>query len=228
MPPMTALALAAGFALAVIGGAAERIASVWPPDEASRRGAGWRTLAMALAAGVAGWAIAARSTLPLWATLVHLLVLGILVLLAATDLEQRRLPHLLLDPLIVVAIGFAIVNPTVTLLDAIIGAVAAVAFLGILGLIIRSGVATGDLYLIAPLGLVLGWPAIFLAVFLAALLSSVASLALLASRRVGLKSYIPFGPFLVAGAVLTLLRDERLLGLAAQAAAHAGSWLRWS
>ena len=225
---MTALALAAGVALAVIGGAAERVASVWPPDEASRRGPGWRTLAMALAAGVAGWAIAARSTLPLWATGVHLLVLAVLVLLAATDIEQRRLPHLLLDPLIVIGIGFAFVNPTVALLDAVIGAVAAVAFLGLLGLIIRSGVATGDLYLVAPLGLILGWPAIFLAVFFAALLSSVTSLALLASRRVGLKSYIPFGPFLVAGAVLTLLRDERLLGPAAQAAAWMVSCVPWS
>jgi prepilin signal peptidase PulO-like enzyme (type II secretory pathway) len=224
---MTALALAAGVALAVVGGVAERIASVWPPDEASRRGAGWRTVALALAAGVAGWAIATRSTLPLWATGVHLAVLALLVLLSATDLEQRRLPHLLLDPLIVVAIGFVFVSPSVMPLDAVIGAVTAVAFLGLLGVIIRSGVAMGDLYLVAPLGLILGWPAIFLAVFFAALLSSVTSMALLATRRVGLKSYIPFGPFLVAGAVLTLLRDERLLGQMAQATAWLASQAPW-
>jgi leader peptidase (prepilin peptidase) / N-methyltransferase len=224
---MTALALAAGVALAVVGGVAERIAAVWPPDEASRRGAGWRTVALALAAGVAGWAIATRSTLPLWATGVHLAVLALLVLLSATDLEQRRLPHLLLDPLIVVAIGFVFVSPSVMPLDAVIGAVTAVAFLGLLGVIIRSGVAMGDLYLVAPLGLILGWPAIFLAVFFAALLSSVTSMALLATRRVGLKSYIPFGPFLVAGAVLTLLRDERLLGQMAQATAWLASQAPW-
>ncbi len=224
---MTALAVVAGAALAVVGGVAERIAAVWPPDEASRRRPGWRTASLALAAGVAGWAIAARSTLPLWATLVHLGVLAILIVLAATDLEQRRLPHLLLDPLIVVAIGFAFVNPSVTLLNAVIGAVAAVAFLGLLGLIIRAGVALGDLYLVGPLGLILGWPAIFLAIFLAALISSVTSLALLATRRVGLKSYIPFGPFLVAGTVLALLRDETLLGQAAQATAWLAQQVPW-
>ncbi|HET7582390.1 MAG TPA: A24 family peptidase [Candidatus Limnocylindria bacterium] len=224
---MTALAVVAGAALAVVGGVAERIAAVWPPDEASRRRPGWRTAGLALAAGVAGWAIAARSTLPLWATLVHLGVLAILIVLAATDLEQRRLPHLLLDPLIVVAIGFAFVNPSVTLLNAVIGAVAAVAFLGLLGLIIRAGVALGDLYLVGPLGLILGWPAIFLAIFLAALISSVTSLALLATRRVGLKSYIPFGPFLVAGTVLALLRDETLLGQAAQATAWLAQQVPW-
>jgi len=224
---VTVLAVVAGAALAVVGGVAERIAAVWPPDEASRRRPGWRTAGLALAAGVAGWAIAARSTLPLWATLVHLGVLAILIVLAATDLEQRRLPHLLLDPLIVVAIGFAFVNPSVTLLNAVIGAVAAVAFLGLLGLIIRAGVALGDLYLVGPLGLILGWPAIFLAIFLAALISSVTSLALLATRRVGLKSYIPFGPFLVAGTVLALLRDETLLGQAAQATAWLAQQVPW-
>jgi prepilin signal peptidase PulO-like enzyme (type II secretory pathway) len=216
---VTPLALAAAGLFAVIGAAAERLASVWPADEASRRGPGWRTLLLAVGAGAAGGSIALRSTLPLWATAVHLLVLALLVVLAATDLEQRRLPHLVLDPLILVALAFVPFNPEVAPLEALLGAAAAVGFLGLLGLIIRSGVALGDLYLVAPLGLLLGWPAIFLAVFFAALISSVTSLALLASRRVGLKSYIPFGPFLVAGAVLALLRDEHLLGDAAAAVA---------
>jgi leader peptidase (prepilin peptidase)/N-methyltransferase len=222
---VTPLALAVGAVFVLIGAAAERLASVWPPDEASRRGPGWRTLLLAAAAAAAGWAIAARSTLPLWATVVHLLVLVVLVVLAATDLEQRRLPHLVLDPLIVIAVAFVPFNPAVPPLAALLGAAAAVGFLGLLGLIIRSGVALGDLYLVAPLGLLLGWPAIFLAVFFAALISSVTSLVLLASRRVGLKSYIPFGPFLVAGAVLALLRDERLLGVAGAAATYVAAWL---
>ena len=225
---MSGIALAAGLALATVGAVAERIASVWPPDEAQRRAIGWRTVALAAAAGVAGWAIVSRSTLPGWATGVHLLILALLVMLAATDLEQRRLPHLLLDPLIVIAIGFAFVNPTVQPLYALIGAVASVAFLGVLGLVIRSGVAMGDLYLVAPLGLLLGWPAIFIAVFLAAVVSSVTSIALLATRRVGLRTYIPFGPFLVAGTVLALIRDERLLGPAATAAAWLARGGPWS
>jgi prepilin signal peptidase PulO-like enzyme (type II secretory pathway) len=100
-------------------------------------------------------------------------------------------------------------------LDALIGAGVAVAFLGVLGLVIRNGVALGDLYLIAPLGLLLGWPAIFVAIFVAALLSAVTSVALHDSRRVSMKSYIPYGPFLVAGAVITLLREPELLGAVA-------------
>ncbi len=206
------LTLGAAVALGAWGAASERIASVWPPDEASRRGPGIRTLLLALAAGLAGGAIAWRSELPLPVTLVHLGFLAALVLLVATDLEQRRLPHLVLDPLIVAAIAFVPFNPTVGVVDAIIGAAAAFAFLGILGLIVRGGVARGDLYLVLPLGLLLGWQGVFVALFVAGLLAALTSGLLLVSRRVGLRSYIPFGPFLVAGAVFALLREPALLG----------------
>lgn len=209
---MTIAALVAGIAFAVIGAAAERIASVWPPDEASHRAPGLRTGLLALAAGVAGGAIAWRSALPPWALAVHLLILGLLVLLTATDLEQRRLPHLLLDPLIVVAVLFVPFNPTVIWQDALIGGAVAAGFMGILGLVVRGGVALGDLYLVGPIGLVVGWPAIFVAVFVAGILSAAVSALLLVTRRAGLKSYIPFGPFLVAGMVVALLRDPALLG----------------
>jgi leader peptidase (prepilin peptidase)/N-methyltransferase len=211
---MTGTSIAVGAAFALLGVAAERLAAVWPPDEASRRAPGARTIVLAAAAGAAGWGIVARSTLPWWATGAHLAILAVLVLLTATDLEQRRLPHLLLDPLIVACVVFVPFNPTVAPLDAIIGCAAALAFLGVLGLVIRDGVALGDLYLVGALGLLLGWQGIFAAVFIGGLLASVASLGLLVGRRVGMKSYIPFGPFLVAGAVLTLLRDDRLLGAA--------------
>jgi leader peptidase (prepilin peptidase)/N-methyltransferase len=136
----------------------------------------------------------------------------LLLLLTATDLEQRRLPHLVLDPLIVGAAAFVPFNPAVQPLDALIGAGAAVAFLGALALVVRGGLAVGDLYLVAPIGLMLGWPVIFTSLFAAAFLAAGASLVLLISRRVGMRSYIPFGPFLVGGAVLALLMDDRVLG----------------
>jgi leader peptidase (prepilin peptidase) / N-methyltransferase len=221
---MTATSVAVGVAFAALGAAAERLAAIWPPDEASRRGPGARTILLAAAAGAAGWGITARSMLPWWATGIHLAILAMLVVLTATDLEQRRLPHLLLDPLIVVCVAFVPFNPGVPWLDALIGGAAALAMLGLLGLVVRGGVALGDLYLVGALGLLLGWQGIFEAIFIGAVLASVVSIGLLAARRVGLKSYIPFGPFLVAGAVLTLVRDERLLGEAVRAARSLLAW----
>lgn len=211
---MTLAAVGVAIAFAIVGAGAERLASVWPADEASHRAVGVRTALLAAASALAGGAIALRSTLPPSALGVLLLVLAILVLLTATDLEQRRLPHLLLDPLIVVAVLFVPFNPHVAPTSALLGAGAGVAFMGALGLIVRSGVALGDLLLVAPLGLVLGWPAVFVAMFVAGLLSAGVSIGLLLTRRAGLRSYIPFVPFLVAGAVIALLGDPDLLGSA--------------
>lgn len=203
--------IAVGGAFAIGGALAERLASVWPADEARRRPIGIRTALLAVASALVGGAVVARSQLPWWATGVYLALLAMLLVLTATDLEQRRLPHLVLDPLIVLAILFTPVNPAVDPMMALIAAGAAVAFLGGLTLVVRGGMAVGDLYLVAPIGLMLGWPAIFTALFAAALLSAATSLILLATRRVGLRSYIPFGPFLVAGTALALLLDDRLL-----------------
>jgi leader peptidase (prepilin peptidase)/N-methyltransferase len=210
---VTLAAIAIGGAFAVAGALSERLASVWPPDEAQGRPIGWRTVLLAVVSGLAAGALVLRSELPWWATAVYLLLLALLLVLTATDLEQRRLPHVVLDPLIVLAAVFVPFNPAVDPIMALVGAAAAVAFLGVLALVVRGGLAVGDLYLVAPIGLMVGWPSIFTALFAAAFLAAGSSLVLLALRRVGMRSYIPFGPFLVAGAVMALLLDERVLAM---------------
>lgn len=201
----------AAAAFGVLGAGAERMASVWPADEARRRAPSWRTLALGLASGLAAYGVVAVAHLPPWAILVHLVMLGFMVGLVATDLEQRRLPHLLLDPLIVVGVGFAFVNPALETLAAFGGVAAAVLFLGALTLIIRGGMALGDLYLAVPIGLTLGWPLVWSGLFTGAILAAAVSLFLVVTGRVGLRSYIAFGPYLVAGFVLTLIREATLL-----------------
>jgi leader peptidase (prepilin peptidase)/N-methyltransferase len=203
-------AVAAG-AFALVGIGAERLASAWPEEEAKHRPASWRTLAFAAVSALAGYGIAAQSHLPPWATIIHLVMLGFMIGLVATDLEQRRLPHLLLDPLIVIAVGFAFINPALETLSAFLGALAAVVFLGVLALIVRGGLALGDLYLAIPIGLGLGWPLIWSGLFTAALMTGAVSLFLVVTGRVGLRTYIAFGPYLVAGYAITLLREASLL-----------------
>lgn len=203
--------IAVGALFAAAGAAAERLASTWPAAGAQRRGPGIRTVALGLASAAAAAAVAARSVLPWWATAAYLALLALMVVLTATDLEQRRLPHLVLDPLIVGAAAFVPFNPAISPLSAVVGAAAAFALLGLLALVVRGGLARGDLLLVIPIGLILGFPAVFTAVFAASLLVSATSLVLMAGRRVGMRTYVPFGPFLVLGTVIALLLDERVL-----------------
>jgi leader peptidase (prepilin peptidase) / N-methyltransferase len=204
--------IAIGALFGVGGAAAERLASVWPSRGAQRRRPGVRTLALAALSAAAAAAVAARSELPWWATLIYLAFLAVMVVLVATDLEQHRLPNLLLDPLILAAAAFVPFNPGVPWLSALVAGLGAVAALALLAVVVRGGLARGDLLLVLPIGFMLGFPTVFTAIFGAAFLASGASLALLARRRVGMRTYIPFGPFLVAGTVIALLLDERVLG----------------
>jgi leader peptidase (prepilin peptidase)/N-methyltransferase len=54
-------------------------------------------------------------------------------------------------------------------------------------------------------GLMTGLIRIVLATFAGAMIGGVVVLALLITRRVSLQSYIPFGPFLILGAVWAVL-----------------------
>ncbi len=69
----------------------------------------------------------------------------------------------------------------------------------------------GDVKLGLFLGLVLGWPQIFVGYFIAVLLGGAISIFLLMFTRKTLKSQIPFGTFLSFGAFLALLYGDRLL-----------------
>jgi prepilin signal peptidase PulO-like enzyme (type II secretory pathway) len=63
----------------------------------------------------------------------------------------------------------------------------------------------GDVKFLVSVGLLSGLVRIVMAAFVGAMLSGVVILVLLLTRRITLKSYVPFGPFLIAGAVWAAL-----------------------
>ncbi|WP_427004327.1 prepilin peptidase [Pseudarthrobacter sp. H2] len=70
------------------------------------------------------------------------------------------------------------------------------------------GMGFGDVKLAGVLGMYLGflgWPHVFAGTFAAFLFGGLWSLALLAVRRGTLKSSIPFGPFMLAGAAAAMI-----------------------
>ena len=68
-----------------------------------------------------------------------------------------------------------------------------------------DGVGLGDIYLAPSLGLLLGWPKIVPGVFLSFVLGSIAGIVLLLMRKKKIGQYLPFGPFLIIGTVLSLV-----------------------
>ena len=81
-------------------------------------------------------------------------------------------------------------------------------FYFILRFVYPPGMGFGDVKLAGVLGMYLGylgWGHLFAGTFLAFLLGGLWSIALLAARRGTLKSSIPFGPFMLAGAAAAML-----------------------
>ena len=82
------------------------------------------------------------------------------------------------------------------------------AFYFVLRLVYPPGMGFGDVKLAGVLGMYLGylgWGHVFAGTFAAFLLGGLWSIALLATRRGTLKSAIPFGPFMLAGAAAAML-----------------------
>ncbi|MGN6609592.1 MAG: prepilin peptidase [Jatrophihabitans sp.] len=146
--------------------------------------------------------------------LVGFLVLTVVgVALATIDLMVHRLPdRFVLAAFAGLAASFvvgAVVRADATrLLTALLGAVVLGACYFVLGVVGAGRFGLGDVKLAVVLGLALGWfgwRAVLVGSLLAFLLNGVVTLALLAARRVTLKTELPFGPFMLAAAAAVVV-----------------------
>lgn len=74
----------------------------------------------------------------------------------------------------------------------------------------KKGIGFGDVKLIVPLSLLLGWPKTLVAIFLAFIIGAVFGTILLLLKRAKIKQAIPFGPFLIVGFLLSLVWGDRV------------------
>lgn len=141
---------------------------------------------------------------------------GAAVVLGWVDLADHRLPDRVTYPAAVVCAAAFLADAAVlgswgALVRA--AAAAAVAFAGssAVSAISPEALGFGDVKLLGLLGLVLGWfgwGVLLAGVFLGLITGGVVSLVLLAARRAGWRTALPFGPPLLVGAVLALLAES--------------------
>lgn len=195
------------------GYASDRIAARWPAHEdGSIRGRDWRTPLVVLLGGASFGATVARfGDRPEELLVIGLYVIA-LVLLFATDLDQKLLPDIVTLPLIAFALAaFATgwgpyVNTTEDLAWA--GAAAIIVPVGLYLLAIPFGagaIGEGDLKLLVSVGLLAGAVKLFYGLVAGALLAGIIVAILVFIRRLTLKSFVPYGPFLIVGALWSIL-----------------------
>lgn len=137
---------------------------------------------------------------------------GALIVLMATDLDQKLLPDLLTLPLIGYALLVLVLgwNPLLAGKDlgvpsALIAAIGAPALLLVTDRILGGALGMGDVKLSVSLGLMAGITLLVGGFLIASVLSAAVLLLLIGLRRLSLRSAIPFGPILIAGGIVAML-----------------------
>jgi len=132
------------------------------------------------------------------------------------DLEQQIIPDEILLPVIFLFLLSKIFVPHLTthylLLTTLLPAVGAALFLFLIRVVTRGrGMGLGDVKLAFLMGLVLGFPKIIIAFYLAFLTGAIVGVILILVKKARFGQKIAFGPFLAAAIIITVLWGEKIL-----------------
>lgn len=137
-----------------------------------------------------------------WLYLAYLFIVSsLLVVIFVYDLKKYLISDKIIVPLIVLTLIFNWSN-------IVFGLVAGLFFWLIHYISKGRGMGFGDVKLALFLGLFLGWPGILIALVVAFFVGAFIGIMLIISGKKGLKSEIPFGPFLVLGAFTALFLED--------------------
>jgi leader peptidase (prepilin peptidase)/N-methyltransferase len=207
------LAIVLGVAGGALGLAADRFATRWPEHDEEHppgRRIDWRTILCGTVGAVAFGLLPARFAGDTLALIAFGAWFVTLVVGLATDLDQRVLPDELTLPVIPLALLYAFsgMNPLVggAVVLAIAAAVLIPAILYLPSIPFGAGAfGWGDVKFLAGMGLMVGGDRALSGTLFGLILSGVVLLVLLVTRRVGLKTFVPLGPFLIIGALWAVL-----------------------
>lgn len=141
------------------------------------------------------------------------------IALAFIDLDTKRLPDKLTLPayaaaLVLLGIAAAVDGTWDALLRSLLAGVVLGLFYGVLWFAYPAGMGFGDVKFAGVLGIYLGWISwgtVALGGFLGFLLGGVVGAALLLTKRATRKTGIPFGPFMILGALLAILWGQPVI-----------------
>jgi leader peptidase (prepilin peptidase)/N-methyltransferase len=134
------------------------------------------------------------------------------VVLTVTDLQVRRLPNAIVLPsypvaAVLLAVSAAVDGGWWALVRALLGGAVLFGFFYALAYFYPAGMGFGDVKLAAIVGGVLAylsWSALLIGAFAGFLIGAVAGLTMMALKRAGRKTAIPFGPSMIVGAFVAI------------------------
>ncbi|HET7641379.1 MAG TPA: A24 family peptidase [Ktedonobacteraceae bacterium] len=151
-----------------------------------------------------------------WVTVVYGLFYSALLVVAGTDLSHKIIPNAVTFPGIIVGLVCATTVLPLGFLDGLLGVLVGGGILWLLAwaspyLFGKEGMGGGDIKLLAMIGAFLGWQLALMTIMVGSLLGSLVGVTLIAAQIIKREDYIPFGPFLVCGALVALFFGRSLL-----------------
>jgi leader peptidase (prepilin peptidase)/N-methyltransferase len=151
----------------------------------------------------------------------YLIIISAFIIILFEDLKFGIIPDKVVFPAIVITLFYLIFNSQFVMLriaggsifNYLFSAILTCTFFLILFLITKGkGMGFGDVKLAFLLGLILGFPKIILALYLAFLTGAIVGIILILwKKKRSIKETIPFGPFLIAGSLLSLFLGDLIL-----------------
>jgi leader peptidase (prepilin peptidase)/N-methyltransferase len=146
-----------------------------------------------------------------WETALYLIYGSALIALSVIDLEHKKIPNLIIYPLIVIALAMIPILHLDSPWQMLGGGLLGFGVLFLIAAVAPGAMGLGDVKLILFLGIAVGFPEIVLVLFLAFVLGGLVAGLLLALKKIGKKDSIAFGPFLSLAGFTTLLYGTQVL-----------------
>jgi leader peptidase (prepilin peptidase)/N-methyltransferase len=143
---------------------------------------------------------------------------SLFIIIFVVDLEQGLILNKVVYPGMVVALLLSL-YPLPWLTESMGMRVAYAALGGAIGfgiflliaIVSRGGMGWGDVKLAALIGLATGFPMVFVAIIMAAILGGIVAVALVIAKKRERRGTVPFGPFLAVATMITMLWGSNIL-----------------
>jgi len=140
-------------------------------------------------------------------------IASVFIIIFVYDLKHYIIPDSVLFPAIGITFFYQLIfHFSIVFLSYLLSGLGAAAFFLAIFLVTKGrGMGFGDVKLAILLGLLLGFPHIIVGLFLAFLFGAIIGVILLLRKKKGLKSEVPFAPFLIAGTFIALVWGTQLI-----------------
>ncbi len=148
----------------------------------------------------------------LWFMVYGLWLMSALLVIFVADFRYQVVPDQITYPTTIIVFLFQFISNQSSTINHVFSALGAgLFFLSLHLLTRRRGMGMGDVKLAFLMGLVLGFPKIILALYLAFLTGAFVGVILILAKVKRFGEHIPFGPFLTSATLISLFWGEQIL-----------------